>query len=154
MSSLIVTPPLRSISAIACAILLPACGVLGVLADGVLLVLFRLGAAALAAVAFFFALPLAGTPWALGLARGSGSAPQFGDALPDLAVAAEEVICKTAAEFSDYGRPGGSVESANIKQEPPMKGKTKPSPPEARSSLPLVGPATAAADRRHWASFT
>jgi site-specific DNA recombinase len=40
----------------------------------------------------------------------------------------------------------GNVESANIKTKPPMKGKpkTKPSPPEARPSLPLVGPAMVA----------
>src|SRR6202035_4898993 len=83
ISSLMLTPPLRCISAITWAILLPARGVLRVLANGVLPVFFPLGAA-LAAVAFFFALPWAGAPWAagaptvafvaaFGLARGADS---------------------------------------------------------------------------------
>src|ERR1700686_486698 len=83
ISSLMLTPPLRCISAITWAILLPARGVLRVWANGVLPVFFPFGTA-LAAVAFFFALPWAGAPWAagaptvafvaaFGLARGADS---------------------------------------------------------------------------------
>src|ERR1700693_2377382 len=59
ISSLMLTPPLRCISAITWAILLPARGVLLVWANGVLPVFFPFGAA-LAAVAFLLRLALGG----------------------------------------------------------------------------------------------
>jgi DNA replication protein DnaC len=64
---------------------------------------------------------------------------------PTPTMLAAETTSACDGDRPPVGRPCGSVESANIKTKTSYerKNKNKTPPPEARSSLPLVGPATA-----------